>query len=238
MSPPFCVRQLDPSTALDASNPTSLPEIDAIESVLSKAFADDRFTAVVTAHDPKGTDTSHVGPFWKSTVGAGLLGGEVYVAETADAQKKIVGCAVWFGPGHSMYDTEEQQKFALGPLMAAFNEDLQQWWHADFLPKYDAFVASALGEGTKHNSWHLQTIGVDPEYQRKHVATSLVNAVIEKAALSNAPLCLECENENNVVVYTKLGFEITPKGKGDNKEKFTGVDGNAFFMWVMARGSK
>ncbi|KAJ6543328.1 hypothetical protein B0H10DRAFT_2389749 [Mycena sp. CBHHK59/15] len=165
----FYVRKLDPSTALEASDPGSVPEIGAIEQVLSKAFNSDLFTTVVTAHDPKGTDSSHVGPFWKSTVVAGLLGGEVYVAETTDPQKKIVGCAVWFGPGHNLF-SEEQQKFALGPLMAAFNEDLQQWWHADFLPQYDAFVASTLGEGTKHNSWHLQTLGVAPEYQRKHVA--------------------------------------------------------------------
>jgi hypothetical protein len=35
----FRVRKLDPSTAVRASEPGSLPEIGAVESVLSKAFA-------------------------------------------------------------------------------------------------------------------------------------------------------------------------------------------------------
>jgi hypothetical protein len=49
-----------------------------------------------------GSSREVIGPFWKSTVIAGLLAGEVYVVETLDTQK-IVGCAVWFGPGHTMY---------------------------------------------------------------------------------------------------------------------------------------
>ncbi|KAJ7703880.1 hypothetical protein B0H17DRAFT_1003148 [Mycena rosella] len=213
----FLVRKLDPSSAFPPSNPGSLPEIHAVESVLSKAFSGgkcrimahpntdaipDIFTAVVTAHDPNGLDTGHVGPFWVSTVVAGLLGGEVYVAETNDAERKIIGCAVWFGPGHSMYDTEEQQKHALGPLMASFDDKLQHWWHAVFLPKYDNFVTSVLGVDMKHNSWHLQTLGVDPGYQRKGAATLLVNTIVEKASLSGAKLCVELENDVNVKHYS------------------------------------
>lgn len=62
-------------------------------------------TAIVTAHDLNEPDRSYVGPFVMSTVVAGLLDGEIYVAETNDAQKKIVGCAVWFAPGHTMWAT-------------------------------------------------------------------------------------------------------------------------------------
>lgn len=62
------------------------------------------FTAVVTGKHELGGSQELWGPFWKSNVIAGLLGGEVYVAETFDAPKKIVGCAVWFGPGRAMYD--------------------------------------------------------------------------------------------------------------------------------------
>ncbi|KAF8130902.1 hypothetical protein K438DRAFT_1435510, partial [Mycena galopus ATCC 62051] len=108
-----------------------------------------------------------IGPFWLSTVVAGLLGGEVWVAETketADSPSKIVGCAVWFGPGHTMYDSLEQQKHSLVPLMASFSEELKHWWHLD----------------TKQNSWHLQTLAVDPEFQRQGAARALVNEVVEK----------------------------------------------------------
>ncbi|KAJ7493618.1 hypothetical protein FB451DRAFT_446349 [Mycena latifolia] len=237
MSAQFRVRKLDPSTAVDASDPGSLPEMDQVEGVLSRAFTGDLFTAVVTAHDPKDPDTSHIGPFWKTTVVAGLLDGEVYVAETLDTHK-IIGCAVWFGPGHTMYDTEDQQKYSLVPLMGSFDAELQGWWHAAFLPQYDIFLTSVMGEGTKHNSWHLQTLAVDPAYQRKHAATLLVNTVIEKAALTNTPLCVECSTEPNIEVYTKLGFHMMPKDKGGRDEcktTYTGVKGHSFSMWVMAR---
>ncbi|KAJ7667266.1 hypothetical protein B0H17DRAFT_950489, partial [Mycena rosella] len=132
-----------------------------------------------------------------STVVAGLLGGEVYVAETLDTGK-IVGCAVWFGPGHTMYDSEDQQKYSLGPLMASFSPELRSWWLGTFLSQYDQFVTSTLGEGKKHNSWHLQTLGVDPEYHRKGAARLLVDTIVRKAASTNTALCVECGTETNV----------------------------------------
>jgi hypothetical protein len=38
MSTPFYIRKLDPSTAVDASDPGSLPEIGEVEGVLGRAF--------------------------------------------------------------------------------------------------------------------------------------------------------------------------------------------------------
>ncbi|KAJ7161213.1 hypothetical protein C8R46DRAFT_1106739, partial [Mycena filopes] len=146
--------------------------MDAVEGVLSRAFTGDLFTAVVTGHALDDPDTAYIGPFWKSTVVAGLLGGEVYVAETVDT-KKIIGCAVWFGPGHTMYDTPEQQQHSLGPLMGSFDKDLQAWWMTT-------------------------TLGVDPEYQRQGAGRLLVNAIVEKAAPTKTALCVECATETNV----------------------------------------
>ncbi|KAJ7160004.1 hypothetical protein C8R43DRAFT_994084 [Mycena crocata] len=237
MSSQFRVRKLDPA-GFEASDPGSLPEIRDIESVLSKAFTGEVFTAVVTGKDPAGKDTSHIGPFWISTVVAGLLGGDVYIAETNDSRRRIVGCAVWFGPGHNMYDTEDQEQHALGPLMSSFSDELQHWWHAMFLPNYDTFVNSTLGDGTKHDSWHLQTLGVDPEYQRQGVATLLVNTVCEEASRTGTRLCVETESELDVEIYTRLGFVLMPLGEPIDtcSRTFTGVDGNSFRMWVLARG--
>jgi ribosomal protein S18 acetylase RimI-like enzyme len=187
----------------------------------------------VTGDDPKADDMSYIGPFWVSTVVAGLWGGEVWVAETDDTEKKIIGCAVWFGPGHTMYDScfsssnlyrfpylnrttsEDQQKYALGLLMAGFTYELKNWWRAalsnpymycgispDFdyqlLPQYEVVLTSALGQGIKHSSWHLHTLAVDPEYERKGAARSLVNAIVEKASQPGSMLCVEGGNETNV----------------------------------------
>ncbi|KAJ7123577.1 hypothetical protein C8R44DRAFT_670175 [Mycena epipterygia] len=232
MSTLFRVRKLEAPTS------GSLPEFDEIESVLSRSFVNDPLAATVTAHDLKEPDRSYVGPFVMSTVVAGLLDGEIYVAETNDTHKKIVGCAVWFAPGHTMWATEESQKQSLHPLMAPFDDKLKNWWLTQFVPQYDTFVTAALGAGTKHNSWHLQTLGVDPDYQRKGAAGLLINMMVERARPTGTLLCLETDTETNIEVYTKLGFEIMPKGKGgrdDCKEIITGVIGNTSPMWVMVR---
>ncbi|KAF8145424.1 hypothetical protein K438DRAFT_1498424, partial [Mycena galopus ATCC 62051] len=138
-------------------------------------------------------DTSHLGSVNRSTVVAGLLGGEVYVAQTVDPGK-IVGCAVWFGPGRGpayIYDRYVHEN-TLEPLMASFDKELWDWWlntmhnlisplpEFQFLPKYNAFVTSTLGEGTKVAAWNLQTLGVDPTYHRQGVAKLLVNTIVEK----------------------------------------------------------
>ncbi|KAJ7038956.1 hypothetical protein C8F04DRAFT_1255526 [Mycena alexandri] len=226
MSPAFSVRKLDPSTAVTASNPGSLPEMDAIRGLY---YFLDLFTTVVTGHDPEDPGATHIGPFFGSTVVAALLGGEVYVAETTDT-KKIIGCAVWFGPGHTLFDTPEQQQHALGPLMASFNKELQAWWLTTFLPKYDSFLASTLSEGTKHAAWHLQTLAVDPEYQQKGAGRLLVNAIVDKAAPTKTALCVECSTETNIEVYTKMGFHLMPKdnsGPDSCKATYTGVKGHS-----------
>jgi ribosomal protein S18 acetylase RimI-like enzyme len=68
------------------------------------------------------------------------------------------------------------------------------------LPKYDAFVTAALGNGTKLAAWHLQTLGVDPAYQGQGVGKLLVKTIVEKSRAAGArpALCVECATETNV----------------------------------------
>ncbi|KAJ7491483.1 hypothetical protein B0H11DRAFT_2229010 [Mycena galericulata] len=59
---PFVVRKIDPSTSLWVTSPGSVPEFHHIESVLTKAFTEDHFTAIVTGqhHHAPVTDTNHI----------------------------------------------------------------------------------------------------------------------------------------------------------------------------------
>ncbi|KAF8176598.1 hypothetical protein K438DRAFT_1727125 [Mycena galopus ATCC 62051] len=233
----FRARKLDPSTTVDPLDPGSLPEMDAVEDMLTRAFTGDLFTAVVTGHHVEDTDISRTRSLNRSMVVAGLLGGEVYVAETVDTGK-IVGCAVWFGPGRGLYDSPDQRQHSLEPFMASLDEELRAWWATTFLPKYDTFVTSALGEGTKLAAWHLQTLGVDPAYHRQGVAKLLVNIIVEKARASqpHTALCVECATVPNIGVYTRLGFRLMPKdnsGPDSCKETHTGVKGNVTPHWAL-----
>lgn len=63
----------------------------------------DVFTAAVIGMEQVGSSKELIGPFWKSIIIAGLLAGEVYVAETLDSHK-VCGCAAWYAPGCSLFD--------------------------------------------------------------------------------------------------------------------------------------
>ncbi|TEB20737.1 hypothetical protein FA13DRAFT_1819955 [Coprinellus micaceus] len=139
----------------------------SLTKTLGDAFKDEPFTNVVT-----NGDVEFFGDFHRSTVVAGLLGGEVYVAENAN--KDIIGVAVWFGPGREMFDSEDQQEQGLSIVLNRFKPEHQEW----FGGKIPAEV--------KHASWHLQTIATAPEYQRKGIARAFVDVM--KAKVRNIPL--------------------------------------------------
>jgi hypothetical protein len=81
----------------------------------------------------------------RSQLIAGRLAGQIYVAEDEDG--RVVGAAVWFGPGREMYDryvllasycamtwlssqpppSEDQRLLALAPLMEAMPDDVTKW---------------------------------------------------------------------------------------------------------------
>ncbi|KAJ6529065.1 hypothetical protein DFH09DRAFT_1185495 [Mycena vulgaris] len=241
--------KVDRATGLLSGGPPE-SEMKQIKDVLANAFARDKFTAGVIGIDPEETvepkdlavvvpahrpiDSAaksvtyidYIGTFWLTTVTAGLLsrGGEVFVAETEGPEPQIIGCAVWFGPGYSMYDSTVEQEHALGPLLGLFDEPLQKWWHgsdASFLATYGKLVGSALGgvdtEGglaKKEASWHLQTLGVHPDHQGKGVGTRLVGVTVEQAKSEGKKLCLEVENTKKLQILYKAWIQIHVQWKG------------------------
>ncbi|KAK7043383.1 N-acetyltransferase domain-containing protein [Favolaschia claudopus] len=234
----FRVRKIDPPPASHPSELKNLPEMRDVEKVLVRAFSEDIFAAVVTGHDPQipSNMNERLGSFFMSNVIAGLMGGEVYVAEALDTQE-IIGCAVWFGPGRAMFDSEDQQEHALKPFMSALGSELETWWIDYFLPAYDAFVDSVLGKGTKLGAWHLQLLGVDPAYHRQGAARLLLETVIKRAHAAEPPIPLVVETpaEVDIEIYTKLGFHLMPTGKDIQscKSTYIGATGDVPALWVL-----
>jgi ribosomal protein S18 acetylase RimI-like enzyme len=66
------------------------------------------------------------------------------------------------------------------------------------LPGYGSFGESAFGAGKKHAAWHLQTLGVHPDHQRRGAARQLVDAIAKKAASDKSMMVVECTKEINV----------------------------------------
>ncbi|KAK7464364.1 hypothetical protein VKT23_006531 [Stygiomarasmius scandens] len=179
------------------NSPASDAELEAILDCQASAFAKDHFAYVCID-----ADRTLLKPFIRSVVIAGLLAGEVYVAESQD--KQIIGTSVWFPPGREMFDSEDQRKQGLEPFFAHTSPDHLKWWLEYFLPSYAKLTSETLGSEFKLENWHLQWIGVVPEERRKGIATALIEPVRSKKG--DKKLCLETNSEENLVIYDKIGF--------------------------------
>jgi len=179
-------------------------DIERATNVLAACFHEDEFVHIVTAHDPV-----LYAPFFKSQVVAAAIDGVIYVAKHMDGS--WIGVCVWFGPGQGMFRSERQEKEAWEPFEQMFSPKLKRWWDDLLTPVDDAFVLKSFGPGTKLRGWHLQVIGVLPEYQRRGIATRIINNVRAIATETHLPMTLEVETELNVQIYGSLGFKFRHK---------------------------
>lgn len=175
----------------------SQDDLTTVAQTFGTAFADDPFHHISTNH--------HLEPMSQAEAHGALIGGEVYVAEL---DGKVVGAASWFPPGTALFDSDEQREKAAGPFMAQLEPEVQKWWTEYFLPTYGTDVDRVFGPGYKLVSYHLQTIGVLPEYQGRGIAKKLIEHVRPKAHAAGVNLCLEAITERNSQIYAKMGFEV------------------------------
>ncbi|KLO11092.1 hypothetical protein SCHPADRAFT_942348 [Schizopora paradoxa] len=159
--------------------------------------------------------------FVSSVVKAGVIGGEVYVAE--DTSGVIVGASVWFTPGQDFLDSEEQRSAGYDKIMAKLAETspkMSAWWTEYFNRHAAETFKNAFGDSHYGvNCWHLYLVGVQPSLQRRGIATALMDdaeARIRAHPESN-------EHARTIILgtstdgkfYEKRGF--TKKGEFDVK---------------------
>jgi len=68
------------------------------------------------------------------------------------------------------------------------------------------FLAGLLGASGLDDSWYLNLIATDPDFQRRGIATTLLNTVVETLAGTNATIALCAANETNAAIYESRGF--------------------------------
>ncbi|KAJ7250207.1 hypothetical protein C8J57DRAFT_1239199 [Mycena rebaudengoi] len=162
-----------------------------------------------------------------SLVTAGLMGSEVYVAETTDVASKIIGCAVWYGPGRTAGDSRL--------LFSLYDDDLMKWLpdvrspisstHQNIknvpTPRWARARSSILGV-SKLLAWTQNTI----------VKESEGYAVLKKAVLTNTPFVVECTSEITFQFCQSVGFKVMPvlKGGEERRQEFTSVKGKNFSL--------
>jgi ribosomal-protein-alanine N-acetyltransferase len=86
------------------------------------------------------------------------------------------------------------------------------------------------------DAWHVMNVAVDPEHQRRGVATALLERLFELTSDDERrgyTLEVRVSNEDAITLYEKLGFE----SRGIRRGYYTDNREDAVIMWRDARHS-
>ncbi|KAJ7927895.1 hypothetical protein B0H13DRAFT_2653321 [Mycena leptocephala] len=143
----------------------------------------------------------------------------VVAVPATDGPARIAGAAIWLPPGHrkppSLISSLRMgllsvwMNWGIG-VMARISDLTQPIKHA----LSDGYVERKL-PGTPENSWCLQLVGVDPEFQGQGYLSMLLREAFEHAP--NAVFTLVANTPHARDVYKHFGFEVIREvtvGKG------------------------
>ncbi|KAH8831053.1 hypothetical protein DL96DRAFT_1811981 [Flagelloscypha sp. PMI_526] len=141
--------------------------------------------------------------------------GEVWVARRVtpdDEEEKttIMGAAMWYGPRQKLFQTPElEQQCGWTEFLGKLSESSRNWWPY-IIRESAAGVEDILGKDVRLNNWHLQLLGVHPDFQRRGIGRKLCEVVEQKAKKSGLLTILEAGNPNNAkhVYQDKMGYEL------------------------------
>ncbi|KAK2460077.1 hypothetical protein APHAL10511_007911 [Amanita phalloides] len=154
-----------------------------------------------------GGDPSLIPDMARSVLKAGIFAaGEFYIA--ANEREEIVGFTMWMPPGQEMFSTLEQRALGLNDFMSKLPELGREVYKAIYITRLPTFVNGLLGPTGKIDSWWLYMAMVRKDYQRKHIATTLINMVREKAAVGGVTMALSTTTHANVPFYKSRGFDL------------------------------
>jgi len=116
---------------------------------------------------------------------------------------------------------------------AKLTPEMQLWWTSHLRPKYAELTNISLGSATaRRAAWHVRTIAVHPEKQRRGVARRLLEeAVLKRADAGKQKSVMETHTDALVRIFAKFGF----KAKGT--KNFGSYQGG-FPLFCMVREPK
>jgi len=209
-------------------------DVQAATKVMSDAFHEDKFLSILM-----GGHKELLFNLELSVIKAGLIGGEVYVAE--DVRGNIIGSTVWFGPGQDLLLSEEQSNAGFNQLMnklASEDPDMLNWWKEYFIPSSTKFTTEAYGSPQyRLNSWYLFMIGVLPSCQRRGVGSAMIDHT--EAKIKSSPdaseetkrMTVGTETHAALAFYKRLGFIE----KGVMELKSVAAMNETIPMWCLSK---
>ena len=128
----------------------------------------------------------------------GIKYGEVYATSS-----EIEGLAAWFAPGKS--DMTIFRLMRVGGM--AFSREMGPKI-LERLNMIGEYTSKMRKQHVSEPHWHLFPIAVDPEFQGKGHASTLMKPMLARIADQGKPCYLETQKEQNVSLYEHYGFEV------------------------------
>jgi ribosomal protein S18 acetylase RimI-like enzyme len=149
-------------------------------------------------------------------IGHGLLYGEAYATSP-----NLEGVAVWLpSEKASMTRRGDIGNEGLSRLFKVERETAAKW------RSFDDYVSSMHKRLVPFAHWYLQLLGVDPAYQGKGYAGTLLKAMFTRIDKERLPCFLETDEKRNVSIYQHYGFKVVEEGI---------VPGSEVTIWAMLR---
>ncbi|KAJ8473697.1 hypothetical protein ONZ45_g16205 [Pleurotus djamor] len=181
-------------------NPTEA-QLMELSSMAAAAFEGDSFLLAAVGNDPALNVSYH-----RAQMIAAAIAGKIVVAEDL-ADRSIIGVALWFPPGCTMFASEEQDRIAFQPFLKRCPPSIQSWWNDHFLVEHPKSCQRMFGRHLLNKAWQLELVAIAPGHQGQGIGSALVRDGQQRIAQRKL-IYLDTQTEQNVKFYQRLGFVL------------------------------
>ena len=188
---------------MDSSNPVRLDktQVKRAAHVLARAFQDDPLCVYFF---PEVSERRNRLPhLFRVPVHHGVLYGEVYATSP-----NLEGVAVWV--------PSEKADMSLLPIVRSGGLSMAFRMGKGGSARAMRCTAYASAVRKRHAPFrhrYLESIGVAPEFQGKGYAGALLKPMFARMDAERLPCYLETQNEKNVPLYERYGFQVVEEGR-------------------------
>lgn len=179
--------------SIDTIRPATAADLNAIDGVLARAFADDPVWEWALTKRPIEPPAEKVlGLFSRAHFGDGM------VSVATDRRGEVVGTAVWAPPGRWKIPYSAYVRYLPRLIGGLGVRGLKRVLAMEAVER--------LHPRDEH--YYLAIVGVDPVAQGGGGGRRLIAPVLERADSEGLPCYLESSKEANVPYYRSFGFEV------------------------------
>ena len=189
-------------------------QIKPVGEMLARAFQDDPLSAYII---PDASRRENMLPYgFEFVVRLGVSYGEVYATSP-----NLEGIAAWLPSEKANMTLWRMIRNGALPLCFRFGKQTILRQSHVF-----NFTSSMHKRHAPFRHWYLSLLGVDPEFQGKGYASTLMEAMLARIDRERLPCYLETQKVKNVSIYQHYGFKVVEDGI---------IPGTDIRIWAMLR---